>query len=178
MNRHTEPPATVRHIVGDLVSHLELHGGNPVPVETELARCLGRLLNIEDLFSQGIPRDASHHGKIDSVTIYFDPELTIAMARFAKGHVIPTHAHEAWEIVGVCRGELEYTSYRPGDGTSSASELEVAECVVVNAGDISPCARSGETHTVRALSDVEVLAMRGFVGGRSGKSRGTEPRRL
>lgn len=153
---------SVRDLVHDFILQLAIHNHDLLAAQEAAIPCLRRLLAKADLYQLGIPRSAGRHEVNSAVTLYYDPDLHIVVAKMAKGTVVAPHTHATWEAVGVFSGDFEYSLYKNSqDLHAHANEARLLESNVLRMGQIKVFPPGpAHSHGFRALTDVVTLGVR------------------
>jgi predicted metal-dependent enzyme (double-stranded beta helix superfamily) len=84
--------------------------------------------------------------------LYQDGDVRITRGSLPAGFTLPPHNHGGWNIFGVYRGAVKYTSYRRLDDRSAAyhADLEVDEDRIMRDGDVTVL--PGPPHDVHTIT--------------------------
>ena len=89
--------------------------------------------------------------------LYQDGDLRIVRGTMPAGFTLPPHNHGSWNIFGVYRGAVKYTSYRRLDDRTQAyyADLAVAEDRIMTDGDVTILPPPPhDVHTVTGLAEL------------------------
>lgn len=135
-----EATTTMRALAGRLIEVLDECGDDVASREQDLADAMAAVLALPDLDT----RVANPVGDADGAEpftgwLYNDGDVRIVRGRMPAGMRLEPHNHGTWNLFGVYRGAVNYTSYRRLDDASVPyrAELEVAEDRVMGAGDVT-----------------------------------------
>lgn len=161
-------PSTLRACALYLIDVLDRVGDDVLAAEKELSEAVGFVLALPGLESvlanpaqTGVdPRTAS------TGWLYQDGDLRIVRGRMPAGMYLGPHNHGSWNLFGVYRGAVKYTSYRRLDDRSIPyyADLGVAEDRILRDGDVTVLpGPPHDIHAVRGLAETSttVLVARG-----------------
>ncbi len=89
--------------------------------------------------------------------LYQDGDVRITRGTMPAGFTLPPHNHGAWNIFGVYRGAVKYTSYRRVDDRDRSfhADLTVAEDRIMTDGDVTVLPPPPhDVHTVTGLAEM------------------------
>lgn len=162
---------TMRDAAGRLIELLDEVGDDVLAREKELAVALGEILALPDLDTVVANPVGERDGE-EPLTgwLYQDGDLRIVRGRMPAGMDLDAHNHGTWNLFGVYRGAVKYTSYRRIDDRSVPyrAELEVAEDLIMRDGDVTVL--PGPPHDIHAVLGLApmtttVLVARGHFDG-------------
>jgi predicted metal-dependent enzyme (double-stranded beta helix superfamily) len=89
--------------------------------------------------------------------LYQDGDVRIVRGTLPAGFTLPPHNHGGWNIFGVYRGAVKYTSYRRLDDRSTKwfAELGVAEDRIMSDGDVTVL--PGPPHDIHTITGLAPL---------------------
>lgn len=128
-----------RMLVLDLIAALDKAGDHIEDQADELTRCMQEILALPGLDERVVNPTAANGQLADLGWLYQDGDVRITRGTVPAGFAQAPHNHGAWNIFGVYRGAVQYTSYRRLDDGSQPyrSQLEVAEDRVMLDGEVS-----------------------------------------
>ena len=96
-------------------------------------------------------------GRTTAGWLYYDCDVRIVRGRMPAGFAQTPHNHGSWNIFGVYRGAVKYTSYRRLDDRTQAyyADLAVAEDRIMTDGDVTILPPPPhDVHTVTGLAEM------------------------
>lgn len=162
------PPKTMRVLAGRVIELLDEVGDDVVSAEKELTAAMADILALPGLETVNATPAAIGVDDATATTgwLYNDGDLRIVRGRMPAGLDLAPHNHGAWNLFGVYRGAVQYTSYRRLDDGSVpfVADLAVAENRVMTDGDVTVLpAPPHDVHAVLGLAPLTttVLVARG-----------------
>lgn len=148
----------LRQAVQGLADALTSSGEDPTRCAEEFRAALLPLVERHrELFALATPRPPSRINPEHRMsTVYFDPSMMLQVVGAPRGFRLPPHSHSAWNVLFVCEGSMQFTSYRRSDDRSIAgrADLEVADDRVLGPGDAGIVAPPpNDIHELEILSD-------------------------
>jgi predicted metal-dependent enzyme (double-stranded beta helix superfamily) len=137
----THPPLTMRSCALRIIELLDEVGDDVLAKEKELTRAVEDVLALPDLDTIVATPVWTETEQDDASTgwLYNDGDVRIVRGTLPAGYTLAPHNHGAWNLFGVYRGAVKYTSYRRLDDRSRPyhAELEVAEDRIMCNGDVT-----------------------------------------
>jgi hypothetical protein len=149
----TAPNATRRILVHELIALLDKAGPRIESQADEISTCFGEILKLPGLdTAPASPAGAGTVGAASVGWLYQDGDVRITRGLLPAGFTQTPHNHGAWNIFGIYRGAVKYTSYRRMDDRSVpyVAELQVAEDRVMTDGDLTLL--PGPPHDIHAVT--------------------------
>jgi len=164
----TPPPATLRDLTLDLIEALD-KAGDDVEAHADVlvarTREILQLPGLDEAVANPAWSDLAAGGPATG-WLYQDGDLRIVRGTMPAGFTLPPHNHGGWNIFGVYRGAVKYTSYRRLDDRTRSyhADLAVAEDRIMTDGDVTilpPPPHDVHTVTGLAESTTTLLIARG-----------------
>jgi predicted metal-dependent enzyme (double-stranded beta helix superfamily) len=154
------PPerGSLRELTLRLIDALDEAGddvGAHADVLIALTRDILRLPSLDEVVANPAWSEVSGSGPAAG-WLYQDGDVRITRGTMPAGFTLPPHNHGAWNIFGVYRGAVKYTSYRRVDdrGRPYHAELAVAEDRIMTDGDVTVLPPPPhDVHTVTGLAE-------------------------
>jgi hypothetical protein len=156
-----------RILVHDLIALLDKAGPRIESQADDIVACFRDILRLPDLdTAPASPAGAGAVGAASVGWLYQVGDVRITRGSLPAGFTQTPHNHGAWNIFGVYRGAVKYTSYRRMDDRSVpyVAELQVAEDRVMTDGDLTLLPEPPhDIHAVTGLAEqtVTLLVARG-----------------
>ena len=161
-------PKTVRDCAARIIDLLDEVGDDVLAKEKELTRAVEDLLALPNLDTVVANPAWTATGDNEPTTgwLYNDGDVRIVRGTLTAGYTLAPHNHGSWNLFGVYRGAVKYTSYRRVDDRSRPyyADLEVAEDRIMSDGDVTVLpAPPHDVHGVIGLAPLTttVLVARG-----------------
>jgi predicted metal-dependent enzyme (double-stranded beta helix superfamily) len=137
----SDRPLTMRSCAQRIIELLDEVGDDVLAKEKELTRAVEDVLALADLdtvVATPVWTDADE-GEATTGWLYNDGDVRIVRGTLPAGYTLAPHNHGAWNLFGVYRGAVKYTSYRRLDDRSRPyhADLEVAEDRIMSDGDVT-----------------------------------------
>jgi hypothetical protein len=160
--------AVLRHRTQALIAILDDVGGDVERRADDLVACTREILavpGLADVVANPAGSPASGDGPAAG-WLYQDGDVRITRGTLPAGYTLPPHNHGSWNIFGVYRGAVKYTSYRRLDDRTRPhhADLGVAEDRIMTDGDVTILpGPPHDIHTVTGLAEITttILVARG-----------------
>jgi predicted metal-dependent enzyme (double-stranded beta helix superfamily) len=155
----TQLPATLRDLTLDLIEALDKAGDDVEGHADILVARTQEILRLPAL-DEAVANPAWSEpttGGPATGWLYQDGDIRIVRGTMPAGFTLPPHNHGSWNIFGVYRGAVKYTSYRRLDDRTQSyhADLAVAEDRIMTDGDVTILPPPPhDVHTVTGLAEL------------------------
>lgn len=133
--------STVMEVANDLLAIIRRDGFDPTTVRKEITAAVQPFVTsheeLEKLyFEHGIMRPEPPDR---SRMLFYSPELLFMLSRYGPDFRLPTHNHESWNVLLICRGEMHFRWYRRLDDRTvpGRARIEIVDDLMVRTGEVA-----------------------------------------